>query len=165
VSLSVKDRIIDLGMGIISHGKENGGSDINGMPPKFRKKLALKLDAFDPFGIGRNFDGRDHLVHAQFDGVTFGGIHVNLLHFTVNISRRPVEPLTFPLIHMSPDHMTVGPFKFCVDVQQSLNRIITGRNLFQTLQRETQTLFIDDNRFSWLKVMNIQPKERNTVSP
>ena len=165
VPLPVKNRIVHIGMGVVSHGKENGGADINGVAPEFRKKLALELDALDPFGVGRNFDGWDHLVHAQPEGVAFGRIHPDILNLAVKVSRGPVELLALPLVHMGPDHVPIGAFESCVDVQQSLDIILAGRDICQALQRVTQDLFVDDNGFPWLEIVDVQAKKRNTVAP
>jgi hypothetical protein len=87
MSLSVMDRIIDIGMSFIIFRKKEYGSQINRISPEFGKQFALYFNVLYPFGIFRGFDRRDNLIHAHSYGVSGGGIEINRLDFAVKVSR------------------------------------------------------------------------------
>jgi len=65
---------------------------------------------------------------------------VNFLDPAVEVAGRPVCTLAFPLVHVGPNHVAVGPMKFGVDVENALNVVVSRGNVLETAERETSRI-------------------------
>src|SRR5262249_59509605 len=93
----------------------------NRVSPEFRQHLALNLDVLQPRRIRGNLDCRDHFRQTQAHVITRRGIEMHLLHFAIQISRRHIELLAFPLVHVCPNGVPICPMKFRVHIHQRLH--------------------------------------------
>src|SRR5438045_1230841 len=87
--------------------------------------------------------GHFHLISAE-------RIKMKVPHFTIEISRRLIELLSFPLVHVAPDGVAVGARKPGVHVKQRLHVVVTRWNLTDRLQRIAQCECIQRDGLPWL---------------
>ena len=75
-------------------------------------------------------------------------MYMYLLNITVKVSRRPVPFLSFPLVLMHPEGMTVGALEFRVFINESLSVIVTCRDFFNAFERISEHSFIENYRLT-----------------
>src|SRR5579862_7986294 len=86
-----------------------------------------------------------------------------LANFADQISRGSRKVLAFPLVHMSPDHVTIGTVEFGIDVQKRLNIIITGRYVAQALRGKSLRILIENGRGPGLLCRHVGRKDGGTM--
>src|SRR5579859_7314002 len=88
-----------------------------------------------------------------------------LLDFAIQIAGRRVELLALPLVHVRPDRVAVSAVKLCIDVDQSLDVVVSGWDVAQAVRGITQSRAIDHRALARLEVVHIYPEERRRVTP
>src|SRR6185437_17130132 len=78
----------------------------------------------------------------------------------IDVARRPLPVLAFPLIHVHPHGMPIGAREFRVDVDERLDTISAGRNVTQTPNRMTERGSIDDRGPARREILDIDAEQR-----
>ena len=131
VILLVHDRVIDIRIIVVTLREQHRRADFDRMPPELGKQLALKFDSPHPLRVLRLRQRRDRIVELERDGLALGGIEMNALRSADKITRRERPALTLPLIHGSPDDVTIRSSKLGVHMEDGLDVVVTRRELPQ----------------------------------
>src|SRR5438045_8030642 len=126
---------MDIRVIVVAGGEKDACPDVYGPTPEGREELALDLDLFHPFRVGRerpwwNPSGKHQRVRS-----TRARVDVKLLRDTVKIPRRGHEILAFPLVHVAPDDVSVGAVELGVDVEQGLRVVVARREGIEACER------------------------------
>ena len=108
--LRIQHRIRDAGL-LIVFRQQNRRSQVNRTTPKLGQQSALNPEPFHPFRVGGKRNRRNHLIAAQRDPIPLRRIERHLFRDAVQIPRRTVPVLAFPLIVVHPDGVPVGSFE------------------------------------------------------
>src|SRR6185437_907844 len=111
VSLLIKHGIVRIGMGLIAFRQQHRGTQINRLSPELAQQLALYLDALYILGIARRQWRGNFVIKVESDFITGDGVKMEMADLSKEISRRRVEMLAFPLVHVRPDGMSVRPLE------------------------------------------------------
>jgi len=166
MSLVITDRVIDIGMGVVSLREKHGGPQADGLSPKLGQDLALELDPLDVGGIGRDFNGRDDVVANEPDRFPFGRIDENFRGSAVQVARRDIPSLPFPLVIVQPERMSVRPLELCIYIDKSLDVIFPRSDFINALQGKAEHRFVDDGslpRFEGLDVFSPDRDPRRRI--
>ncbi len=163
--LDVHHRIALGGVLVIALGQQDGRADVHWLSPKLAHQLARKLHPLDVLRVGGDLDWRDHLAGLELDVIAGGRIQMHLLHLAVQISRRFVELLAFPTVHVRPDRVPVGAMKFRVDINQRLHVVIARRQLLHALEGIAEGLGVDHRRLPGLKLADVGAVDRRLLVP
>ena len=63
---------------------------------------------------------------------------------------------------MEPENVAVRTFEFSININESLDIIITRRDLLDTLQGESKNPIVDNCRRIRIKALDVLSEERNT---
>src|SRR4051812_34578960 len=96
-----------VGVGLISFRQQHRGAQINRLSPELAQQLALYLDVLHILGIARRQRRGNFVVKIEPDLIAGGRVKMEMADLSKEISRRRVEMLAFPLVHMRPDGMAV----------------------------------------------------------
>ena len=96
------------------------------MAPERRQHITLDFDSFNPFGIFRDLNRRNNLGGLHLYRLLLFRIKGNLLYLAEEITGRPAPILSFPLIHVHPEDMAIGPIKPGIFIKYSLNIVLAG---------------------------------------
>src|SRR5262249_29642179 len=102
---------------------------VDRLTPELGEQLALNLDVLHVRGVRRHLDGRDRLIEREPDLVSRKRIKMEAAYGAVEIPRRTIELLSFPLIQVGPDDVAVGALKSGVDVEQGLHVVVARGQL------------------------------------
>ncbi len=160
MALLIEHRILQSGLVVIP-GQQHGGAEIDGPAPELRQHGTLHAKPLDPFGIGGRLDRRNHLVADQCDPVAPGGVQRDLLRPAVQVARRAVPALPFPLVVVHPYGVAIGAMKLGIDVEECLHGILARRNLRQALHRRPEVAGIDDGVLPGRQPFDIAAEERH----
>src|SRR6185312_14229615 len=127
--LLVDRRIMRLGVTVVILWKQNRRADVYRLTPECREQLTLDLYVLDPFRVCRHGDGRQHARERQLEVYWIGSVDVHALHIAHEISRRRVPVLSLPLVHVSPDDVSVSAMELRVHVHHRLNVVISRGKL------------------------------------
>ena len=127
--LFVNRRIARVGMLVITLRQQHNRADVHRVPPEPRQHFALNLDVLHPGRVWRHLDWRDRPRQTQLDFVSSRRIQMHLLHLAIQVSRRPVEVLPLPLVHVQPDPMSIRAMKLRINIQDRLHEVITRGNI------------------------------------
>ena len=125
-------------MRFIAFRQQHGGAQINGLSPELRKQLALDLDVLHVLGIARRKRRGNFVGQAEPDLISGERVQMEIAHVTKQVSRRLVELLPFPLVHVGPDGVSVRTLEAGINVEQRLDVIVAGRKLAHRFERIAQ---------------------------
>src|SRR5262249_18660793 len=97
------------------------------------------------------------------DAIAAGGVEVNLAWDAVEVARRGLPPLPFPLVVVHPDHVAVGAGESRIDVDERLHDVVAGRNVAQAVDRKASIGVVDHSCRAWREFLHIAPEKRNAV--
>lgn len=78
-----------------------------------------------PLGIRRGQQGWNSLLETQVECPC--PFEMDLAHIGVEITRRAVELLSFALVKVCPEHVSVGSMELGIDIQDRLNVVVSRR--------------------------------------
>src|SRR5260370_30325114 len=154
-----------VGMRAISLGQEHGCAQIDGLTPELGEQLALNLDVLYVRRVRRYLNVRNLLIERELDLVCRLLLEKKKTHRALEISRRAIELLPLPLVHVAPNRVSVIALKPCVYVEQSLNVIVACPSLTDRLQRITHSQRVHRRGLSRLHGLNIASQQPSARPP
>ena len=104
-----------------------------GCPQNFDSSLLCSLMCFTHCVSGGTLTGGITWFGCSCTSYPAAGSRWTFCHLAVEIAWRLIELLSFPLVHVRPDGMSVGAMELGVDVDQRLHVVVAGGNLAQAL--------------------------------
>jgi hypothetical protein len=90
---------------------------------------------------------------------------MDALRLAEEVSWRSIEPLPFPMIHMHPDGVAIFTMNLSVDVNQSLDVVVTRGNVLQRLERVSQSAGANFGLLSGREMLEVFTEELTIGSP
>ena len=89
-------------LAVVILGEEHGRTKVNGPPPELGQHWALETETADELGVFGNCDRRYDVLCFQSDDTILGRIDANALDVAIDVSRRTIPVLPFPLVVVHP---------------------------------------------------------------
>jgi len=96
--------------------------------------------------------------------VTGTRIKMHFLCFTDQVAGRSTHVLTLPLVHVRPDHVTVGTVELGIDIEKRLDIVIASRDLAEAAYRKSQRRIIDNRRFIWVRRAHVYSEHHHIIA-
>ena len=160
VSLLVVDRIINAGVGSVVFRKQDRGADVDGAAPELGHEPGLEFHALDVVGVGRRRDGRDHAVERDPHRAARGRVEARLAGLRVEVARRDLEALPFPLVHVHLHGVAVGALKGGVEVEKPLDVVVAGGQISEMLERIAVGRLVDRHGLARAQAVDVAGEER-----
>src|SRR5579864_2038010 len=105
--LLVENRIVRLRMGLVSLRQQHGCAQKDRLPPELGQQPALDFEVlYVSCARGERY-WRYGIAQLQANAVSAEWIQMNVLRHAVQVARRTVELLAFPLVLMGPDNAVI----------------------------------------------------------
>ncbi len=164
VSLQVDHRVAGVRMLVVALRQQDRRAEVHRVSPELRQHGALHLDALHPLRVGRHLHRRQHRGGGERDVESLAGVEVHLLDGAHQVAGRDVELLALPLVHVGPDHVTVGAGEAGVDVHQRLDVVVARGEIAQRGERGAGGRGVNDGRLPGRELADVDREEREVAA-
>ena len=161
VPLDVVHRVVDLRVRVVVLRQQDRRAEKDRLPPPLREDLALDLDPLDHRGVRGGGDRRNDLVSHEPDRRRRCRVDPHLHRIAVEVSRRSLPVLAFPLVHVQPHRVAVRAREARVDVHERLHPVLAGRNVAQARDRMPAIVRADRDRGPGRELVDVFREERH----
>ncbi len=161
MTLVIHDRVVHMRMLVVATRQQHRRAKVDRLPPPPAQDRALELDVLHVARVGRLLHRWNHLVGHQPDRLAGARIEMHLDRLAIQVARRTLPVLSFPVIHVQPHRVPVGARKAGVDVDERLHPVIAGRQVRQAGDRRTKIAAVDHGRLAGLECMHVMAEQRH----
>jgi len=104
-------------------------------------------------------------VSFERDVIAGGGIEVDAARLAREVAGRAGEVLAFPLVHVGPDSVAIGAVEFGVEVDDGLDVVVAGGNVFERVGGIAGSGAIDDGGATGGESIDVNAEERCAAVP
>src|SRR5579871_1636127 len=148
--LLVEHRIMRVRMRFITLWQQDRGAQIDGLSPELREQFTLNLDVLYVLRIAGRKRSGNLVVQIEPDFISRERIKMKMTGIAIEVSRRFIELLAFPLVHMGKDSMAVRTLKTRIHIEQRLDVIVPCRQFTHGFKRKAQRQSVNRRRSAWL---------------